>query len=80
MGTHCRGHKWDHNQPDNQDGFINSLIKKGRSLDEMIEEFKSAYPKHADHRTRVQRHINHLVKEHDDFPYIVKDGRFVKKD
>lgn len=77
---HNKGYDWDHNRPDNQDGFINSLIKKGKSVVDIIDTFEEAYPKHANPRKRVLRHINHLVKGHDDFPYKLKDGRFIKKD
>jgi hypothetical protein len=77
---HNKGHNWDHNQPDNQDGFINSLIKEDVSIDEIVNEFKQKYPDYKrNHRSRVLRHANHLLREHHDFSYLIVSGCFKKK-
>lgn len=71
---HEKGHNWDHNKPGNQDYFINSQIREGIALEDIIRSFKNAFPNNPDHRKRVLRHIKHLIREHDNFPYCVKDG------
>lgn len=75
--AHNKGHVWNHNKIQNQDGLINSLIKNKKSIDDVVNEFKILLPNYkGNYRNRVVSHINHLVKEHDDFPYDIIDGYF----
>ncbi|GAM10444.1 hypothetical protein OR1_02733 [Geobacter sp. OR-1] len=77
---HNEGYPWDHNIIPNQDGFINSLIMDGKSLNLLVDEFVKKFPEYkGSHRGRVLRHVNHLVKEHDDFPYVLVEGYFKVK-
>lgn len=77
--SHSGGHNWDHNKEDNQDGFINMLIKKGNSLKEIEYEFSRRFKDHPSPAQRVRRHINHLKKDHKDFPYDEIGGKFILK-
>jgi len=75
--SHARGHNWDHNKPDNQDGFINMLIKKGMTIREIEIEFSKSFQEHPNPAKRVKGHINHLKNDHKDFPYeVTTDGKF----
>lgn len=71
---------WDHNKLGNQDGQINEMIKKGCSVGEMTAEFNRIYPDHENPRGRVLRHIRHLINDHDDFPFQLKDNKLVPSD
>jgi hypothetical protein len=77
--SHAGGHSWDHNKEDNQDGFINTLIKKGKTLKEIEFEFSQRFKDHPNPVQRVRRHINHLKNDHKDFPYEQTGGKFVLK-
>lgn len=77
--SHDGGHNWDHNKEGNQDGFINMLIKKGKSLKEIEYEFSQSFKDHPKSAQRVRRHINHLKNDHKDFPYEETSGKFVLK-
>jgi hypothetical protein len=78
--SHAEGYNWDHNKPENQDGFINDLIKKGKPIKEIEIEFRKRFPKHPNPSRRIRGHINHLKNDHRNFPYCVtEDGRFVLK-
>lgn len=72
--SHDKGHNWDHNQPYNQDGIINSFIKDGASINSIIEQFKKKFPEHQDPDRRVKGHIKHLEREHGDFPFVNING------
>lgn len=76
---HTGGHNWDHNKEDNQVGFINMLIKKGKSLKEIEYEFSQRFKDHPSPAQRIKRHIKHLTKDHHDFPYEVVGERFILK-
>ena len=77
--SHAGGHNWDHNKEGNQDGFINMLIKKGKSLKEIEYEFSQRFKDHPKPAQRVRRHINHLKNDHKDFPYEETGEKFVSK-
>jgi hypothetical protein len=78
--SHAGGHNWDHNKEENQDGFINMLIKEGRTIKEIEIEFSKRFQDHPNPSQRVRRHINHLKNDHKDFPYEeVTGGKFVFK-
>lgn len=77
---HSQGHSWNHNSPEKQDGFINGLFKDSITLKEIQIAFVKRFPDHANPTQRVRRHINHLKKDHRDFPYEeMNDGKFVQK-
>lgn len=77
--SHNKGHSWDHNQPYNQDGIINSFIKDGVSINSIIEQFIIKFPEHDAPERRVKGHIKHLEREHNDFPYVNINGYLKKK-
>lgn len=78
--SHSQGQTWDHNKPENQDGFINGLIKNNMSVKEIEIAFAKRFPEHTNPASRVRRHINHLKKDHKDFPFEeTNDGKFVPK-
>ncbi len=77
---HAGGYNWDHNKPENQDGFINALIKKGFTVSEIEIEFSRRFKDHLNVAKRVRGHIKHLKDDHKDFPYdVTKEGEFVLK-
>lgn len=76
--SHSQGQTWDHNKPENQDGFINGCIKNSMSIKEIGIAFAKMFPEHTNPVSRVRRHINHLKKDHKDFPFEeTSDGKFV---
>lgn len=77
---HNKGHAWNHNKIQNQDGLINTLIREKISIDDVVNELKILLPNYKyNYRSRVVGHINHLVREHDDFPFEIVVGYFKKK-
>ena len=77
--THNKSDTWNHNQPYNQDGVINSFIKDGVSVDSIIRQFRIKFPEHGDPNRRVKGHIKHLEDVHKDFPFKKINGYLRKK-
>jgi hypothetical protein len=76
---HNKGYNWDHSAPETQGGLIDALIKKESTVDGVINEFKRSLPNYkGNHRKRVLVHLNHLTREHDDFPFKILDGNIIK--
>ncbi len=79
VGERRQGDRWDHHKSSDHGGQIDSMIKQGKSFEEIVAEFETLF-QHPSARQRVRRHVKHLMSNtHPDFPYEFEDGRFKLK-